>query len=64
MISLHMKPDCDTSVTWVVRGKKDIELGEVKIYDRFHVEFISNGHPLSTQDLEDLSKAFPHREET
>jgi hypothetical protein len=58
-----MKPDCETSVTWVVLGDKDIELGEVKVYDRDHIEFVPNGHPLTPAYLKDLSKAFPYRKE-
>lgn len=64
MISLHMKPDCETSVTWLVRGDKDIELGEFKVFDRDLVEFVPNGQPLTPEYLDDLAKAFPYREET
>jgi hypothetical protein len=62
MISLHMKPDCETSVTWDVvdNGETASPIGEVKVYDRDLISFI----PASTQEipmyvLYQLVKAFP-----
>lgn len=61
MISLHMKPDCETSVTWdvVLNGETATPLGEVKIYDTQIIDFVPNGQAFDIDVIRQLARAFP-----